>query len=332
MKIKNLIQRIEFKLHALIFWQTPLGDFANKMYDLKLFYKYSFKNNLFKSKESEIAFLTKQYHIVEKGLALPNPRLGFGKEKINLLVDKTKKYYEKNGEDTLVISIKNCLSEYIEFNKNNNVKIEGEYFKSITEFVDRNINQNEGGTILINKHDFQNNANINFEKFVKSRFSVRDFDKKDVDLEVIKKAVNIAKYAPSVCNRQSWRAHVFTRNEDILPLLKIQGGNNGFTDSINKLIIVTADTKAFTTLESNQFYIDGGLFSMNLVLSLHSQGIGACCLNTCFPYTSERKVKKIGNIPENEKVIMMIGIGLLKDTYKVAISKKKDLSEIIRIH
>ena len=76
------------KVHALIFWQTSLGDLANNMYGLKLFYRYSFKKNSFKSKESEIAFLTKQYHIVEKGLALPNPRLGFGKEKINLLLDK----------------------------------------------------------------------------------------------------------------------------------------------------------------------------------------------------------------------------------------------------
>ncbi|WP_372757869.1 nitroreductase family protein [Mariniflexile sp.] len=330
--MKNLFQRVKSKLHALIFWQSSIGDFANKMYDLKLFYKYSFKNNNFKSKESEIAFLTKQYHIVEKGLALPNPRLGFGKEKINLLVDRTKQYYKKNGDDALVISIKNCLLEYIEFNKKNNVKIEGDYFKSITDFIGLNKNHNEGGTLEINKTDLQNRTNIDFENFVKSRFSVRDFAEKDVEIEVIKKAVNIAKYAPSVCNRQSWKAHVYTQKENILSLLKIQGGSNGFSDNINKLIIITTDTKAFTKLESNQIYIDGGLFSMNLVLSLHSQGIGACCLNTCFPFTSEKKVKQIGTIPENEKVIMMIGIGNLKETYKVAISRKKDLTQIMTIH
>nr|WP_244962219.1 nitroreductase family protein [Algibacter amylolyticus] len=171
-----------------------------------------------------------------------------------------------------------------------------------------------------------------FESFVKSRFSIRDFSSEDVDVETIKRAVNIAKHAPSVCNRQSWKAHVYTKEEQILSLLKIQGGNNGFTKSINKLIIVTTNIKAFTTLENNQIFIDGGLFSMNLVLALHSQGIGACCLNTCFPFTSEKNVKSVGNIDANERLIMMIGIGNIKDNYKVAISKKKDLNEIIKIN
>ena len=71
---------------------------------------------------------------------------------------------------------------------------------------------------------------------------------------------------------------------------------------------------------------------MNLVLALHSQGLGACCLNTCFPFTSEKNVKRVGNINANERLIMMIGIGNLKDNYKVAISKKKDLNEIININ
>ncbi|MEP5341486.1 MAG: nitroreductase family protein [Algibacter sp.] len=330
--MNHIIIKLKLKIHALIFWQTSLGDIANNIYGLKLFYKYSFKNNSFKSKESEIAFLTKQYHIVEKGLALPNPRLGFGKEKINLLLDKSKKYEEKYGEDKLVISIKNCLSEYIEFNKKNDIKIEGSYFDSILNFIGNSKQQDQGGTISINKSELKKVMSLPFESFVKSRFSIRDFSSKDVDVETIKKAVNIAKHAPSVCNRQSWKAHVYTKEEQILNLLKIQGGNNGFTQSINKLIIVTTNIKAFTTLENNQLFIDGGLFSMNLVLALHSQGIGACCLNTCFPFTSEKNAKQIGNIDVNERLIMMIGIGNLKDNYKVAISKKKDLNEIININ
>jgi nitroreductase len=330
--VNTIIDKIKMKVHALIFWQTSLGDLANNMYGLKLFYRYSFKKNSFKSKESEIAFLTKQYHIVEKGLALPNPRLGFGKEKINLLLDKSRTYEIKHGEDKLVISIKNCLSEYIEFNKKKDITIAGHYFDSILNFIGSSKQLEQGGTISINKNELKEIMAIPFEEFVKSRFSIRDFDNEDVDLEVIKKAVNIAKHAPSVCNRQSWKAHVYTKEKQILPLLKLQGGNNGFTHSINKLIIVTTDIKAFTTLENNQVFIDGGLFSMNLVLALHSQGLGACCLNTCFPFTSEKNVKRVGNIDSNERLIMMIGIGNLKDNYKVAISKKKDLNEIININ
>ncbi len=230
------------------------------------------------------------------------------------------------------MTIKNCLSEYMEFNKDNNVDITGEYFEKVIAFSEKNLAQNDGGTKTVSKDELKKITNIPFEAFLKSRFSVRDFDAKDLDIEQIKKAVNLAKHTPSVCNRQSWSAHIFTKEEQILPLLKLQGGNNGFTDSINRLLVITTDTKAFTTLESNQVYVDGGLFSMNLVLALHSLDIGACCLNTCFPYTTEKAVKNIGNISENEKLIMMIGLGNLKEQYKVAISKKKDLSKILKIH
>ena len=330
--MSEILSRVKAKIHAIIFWQTSLGDIANKLYDLKVFYKYSFRKNKFKSKESERAFLTKQYHIVEKGLALPNPRLGFGKEKIDLLINRSIKYIEQFGEDDLIATIKNCLFEYIDFNTTNNVDITGEYFERVIGFAEKNPLQNKGGTKIVSKDALKKITDIPFEAFVKSRFSVRDFDAQELDLEQIKKAVELAKHAPSVCNRQSWSAHIFTKEKQILKLLKLQGGNNGFTDSINKLLVITTDTKAFTTLESNQVYVDGGLFSMNLVLALHNQGIGACCLNTCFPFTTEKAVKKVGDIPENEKLIMMIGIGNLKEDYKVAISKKKDLSEILKIH
>ena len=327
-----MINKIKLKLHAVIFWQTSLGEIANKLYDLKIFYKYSFTNNKSKSKKSEKAFLTKQYHIIEKGLALPKPRLEFGKEKINILINRSEKYIEEYGEDELTHSINNCLKEYLKFNNIDSKESKNPFFLSIQKFINNKTFEKNGGTILIEKNKLKEITDIPYEAFVKSRYSVRDFALTDVDTEQIKKAINIAKYAPSVCNRQSWAAHLYTNKAQMLDLLKLQGGNNGFTESINKLIIVTTDTKSFTKLESNQVYVDGGLFSMSLILALHSLGLGACCLNTCFPYTTEKKVKLVGDISENEKLIMMIGIGNLKDFYKVAISNKKQLSELLEIH
>ena len=84
-------------------------------------------------------------------------------------------------------------------------------------------------------------------------------------------------------------------------------------------------------MESNQAFVDGGLFSMRLLLSLHSQEIASCCLNTCLPYLDEVEIKKIANIPQSERLIMMIGIGNYKETYEVAISDRVPLSEILNI-
>ena len=143
------------------------------------------------------------------------------------------------------------------------------------------------------------------------------------------KAVEMARYAPSVCNRQSWKVHIFKDRDKIDTLLGLQNGNNGFTQSIKQLLIITGDTKKFTKLESNQVFIDGGLFSMSLLLSLHSKEIASCCLNTCLPYLDEVKVKKIGKISGSERLIMMIGIGNYKDSFEVAISDRIPLDEII---
>ena len=46
-----MINRIKDKIHAFVFWQTSIGEVVNKIYDLNLFYKYSFTQNNLKTKE-----------------------------------------------------------------------------------------------------------------------------------------------------------------------------------------------------------------------------------------------------------------------------------------
>ena len=137
---------------------------------------------------------------------------------------------------------------------------------------------------------------------------------------------------PSVCNRQGWGAHLYSDKKLMNELLLIQNGNSGFTDCIDKLLIITGNNKAFSKFESNQVYTDAGLFSQNIMLSLHSIGLGSCPLNTCFPYVVEKKVKKLSNIPEHERLVMMLAIGNLKDEFRVAISKRKDTKDILIKH
>lgn len=135
-----------------------------------------------------------------------------------------------------------------------------------------------------------------------------------------------------MCNRQAWKAHIFLDDKDIAKLLSYQHGNSGFGETIKALIVVTTDLKTFTKLESNQVFIDGGIFSMSLILALHSLGLGSCAMNTCIPYVDEKKIKLIGDIPSNERLIMMLGVGQLKDEFKVPVSYKKDESQIVSFH
>jgi nitroreductase len=325
------INKIKNKVHAIIYWQSNIGEIVNKFYDLKIFYKYYFTERKLKSKKNYQAFLTKQYHIVEKGLSLPEPRKGFGKPKIKLLITKSLEYQKKFGWDILINNIQGALNQYLERNYELEVN-DSDFYLFIKRYLTITNGISNGGVKKMNVNALKETVNINYEKFVKSRTSVRNFSKEEIFDSEIFKAVEMARFTPSVCNRQSWKLYYFKDEKTKKELLNLQGGNSGFTDSINKLLIVTTDVRCFTKLESNQVYTDGGLFSMNLLLSLHSLEIGSCCLNTCVPYTVEKKIKLIGKIPEYERLIMMVGIGKLNSDFEVAISDKLQPQEIIIIN
>jgi len=322
-----MLQKIKAKLYALFFWQTNFGELLNKGYDLKVFLTNSFSENKLKSKESYQAYLTKQYHIIEKGLALPKPRRNFGKPKIVMLINKAITYKNKYGEDMLIKNIKETLTQYLERNPDIQ-QTDTQFYQLISAFVKDSKASNKGGVKKITKKEIELATAIDFETFIKTRSSVRNYATDEVLDEEVHKAIELARFTPSVCNRQSWKVHYYKDELIKKELLKLQNGNNGFSESINKLIIVTTDTKKFTKLEGNQVFIDGGMFAMSLVLALHAQGIASCCLNTCLPYVDEKKIKKLGTIPNSERLIMMIGIGKYKEAFEVAISKKIPVEDI----
>lgn len=330
--MKKILERVKAKMYSILFWQSKTGEYLNKRYDMQLFFKYSFSADKAKTKQGEVASLTKDYHIVEKGLALPATRTEFGKERIPSLIEKANKYRNIYGDDELINSIQESLFEYLEFNRINGVNLETPFFSNICLFVGNTTKTTSGGTKSILKKDVECAVNIDFENFLTSRSSIRDFDTTPLDINVVKEAINLARYTPSVCNRQSWRAHLYTNKKKVLEVLDFQNGHGGFKESIKGIIVITTDVSMFTTLESNQVFIDGGMFAMNLMLTLHHRMIGSCALNTCIPYVDEKALKKKIGIDENERVIMMIAIGNLKEKYKVAISQRRDLDEILIHH
>jgi nitroreductase len=325
---------LQGRIYPKIFKRRIIAEYITYIYSILSHWKYSFRErntkDLYSNKYKLNYYLTKHYHIVEKGLALPSPRLAFGKEKINDIIDKSEVYIKLYGQNSTIISIKKCLECYLEFNKS--IDLPEDYEKKITSFLEKIEENGEGGTKELNKKTTLEKGNIPFHDFVTSRNSVRDFSSDSIEHQVINNAVNSARYSPSVCNRQGWFVHYYSNKEQISKLLSHQNGNSGFTDSVDKLLIVTGDLRAFTRFEHNQLFIDGGLFSMNLMLALHSLGVGTCPLNTCCDLLTENKIKTIGNIGKSERLIMYIAVGNLKEKYKVAISSRQPVENILVGH
>jgi len=254
-------------------------------------------------------------HSIEKGLSLKKPKYLFGKKKIDYLIknlDTNKKFCSTS---TLEMAY-GALNEYLELNKKFNDPI----ILKLKNFLNKkSLVKKKGGTII-------SNFNKNFFK----RRSSRIYQNKIVNKKKIEKIINFAKKAPSQCNRQSSKVHIFQNTKLIKKILAIQGGANSFTDQIKNIFIVTSDINAWGGPgERNQLYIDGSLFAMNLLNSCNYNGIISCPLNLGISNFKEFKIKKLGNIPLNERLIMIISFGYSeKKKLKSAYSLRKKNYEL----
>ncbi|TRZ46027.1 nitroreductase family protein [Robertkochia solimangrovi] len=308
-------------------------------YDKKKFEKNSASFNL-NTNEKLKSFLIKEYHAIEKGLALQRPKVGFGQERIKNLIEYLSYYIDEYGVDDVIVVTKNVLLEYKSFDeaynkdKNELIPLIDDILKKITDHNLKDIRIG-GGTKKIKKSDvFNSISNIDFDTFFKTRYSVRDFSDEPVNVDVLLEAIDTAKYVPSVCNRQPWKAYVIRPENTELKskLLSVQNGNKGFGDSISSLIVVTGKLSHFFAYERNQVFIDGGMFAMSIVLALHSKGFGTCCLNLSYTAEMNRKFDEIMNFDKDTVPIMYIAVGNLKQDFKVAISNRKLLNEIVKVY
>lgn len=305
-------------------------EVLNSLYDLRLFLKYKWKVGSFKTKNQYVAFLTKQYHTVEKGLALPNPREGFGQSKIKDIIKYGSEYLTIYGTDSLMSYIKSVLVEYVDFHskKENHFSI----LEDINEFINQIKEQEDPDVIGGYRYlEYELKGSFDFESFFKGRHSHRMFTEQKVDQSVLNKAVDIAKYTPSVCNRQGWKVH-FYQGEQLKKIIVHQNGNRGFTDQIRTLAIVTGDVEYFSDSERNQIGIDSGMFSMSLILACHSLGLATCALNACVSCKKELEIKSLAKIPNSHKLIMFIAIGYPVDRPKIAVSGRRKTDSFISFH
>lgn len=301
------------------------------IYDYKRFKKYSTAINNHKNFEQIISKIVIYYHVIEKGLSLKNTRLGFGKEKIHVLLDLINEYIEKGYpvDDTNFLAAVSVLNDYIKYHKQNLFDV-----SKLEEKVGRYqiYFNNLGGRLELNKEDIMNDINKNFYYFVNSRHSVRNFSYEKVELDSIYKAIEIAQKSPSVCNRQTSKVYIVQDKVKKDAITRLQNGNRGFGDLADKYIIITSDLNKFWVLgERNQSFIDGGIFSMSLLNGLHYVGLACCTLNWAVSKDTDKKLKYELDIPDNENIILIIAVGHYPEKLTVCKSNRLSAHKVTKI-
>ena len=315
--IKKLLPSLAPKIHI----------FIGRMYDFKKFSKHCSSVNPNISKTKLQAYITRQYHGIEKGLTLPNTRLGFGEPLIIAITNNLNTYISKFGLDNLVSHAASVLKKYKEFNAEV-LDADGDLTKRINSILNKAENHNFLAHRDLSKDEIDKSTNFDFTAFMKTRRSVRDFAEGDVDCEVLKRCILDAMESPSACNRQGWKVRIYQGDKKD-HILQFQNGNRGFNSCINKVLFVTGYSEAYSYTERNGMIVDGSLFAMCLILAMHSRGIGSCPLNTSYTYKDEIKLRKGINLPLSEEPIMMIAVGNLKENYRVAASPRKSIEDVL---
>lgn len=315
--------RNTFDIYILIF---------NYYNDLKLFYNHSmvFKQNTFNKLESRIIL---HYHSIEKGFLHKDFKYRFGQTRVLALVELLKsEEVVKNHKKSQISAAYLSMCKYYEKHEANNVSISDYYsyddycyFKSLSSLNDEIIKRNTK-TIFFDKNQSA------FFDFSKSRMSTRSFTDEKIPIETIYEVIDLAKTAPSVCNRQPWKVYFTQNKEEVDNILEIQQGLKGYSEEISQLLILVTDRNYFYSIgERNQMYIDGGIFLMNLLYSLHYFKIAACPAHWGFTYIQDKKIQKLINLNKSEKVICLIPIGIPKEEFNTTLSLRRKNEEILKV-
>lgn len=298
------------------------GRLLNEMiYHYRRFVRNFGRLGLKNNEKKFAADLRIRVHAIEKGLSLSNPRVGFGEEKVKTILEMVA-YYKKNfNNDEFLDEVKSILHNYFDFQKSknhvNNDLIE--MFEGL--FGEDTYNKELGGIKYLTKNDISKTISCDFEAFVESRCAIRDFCNTPVDINLIRNALKIAEKTPSACNRQPWSVYVY-REKMKNEIFKWQHGSMGFYEEMDTAILVCCNIQSYFMGEVNLPYVDGGLYAMTLIYALHSQGLGTIPLTMGLGANNIKYLYKHFGIKDSEVPILLIGVGNLKDEFKVAKSNR----------
>jgi nitroreductase len=300
--------------------------------DFLKYVKYSgvFKKNSINKIEASIIL---DYHSLEKGMLHKEIRFKFGKLKIvNLLRLLKKNEIIHNIKNSQLNAAAASLRNYFDIHVKNNIDISEFFTNEDYEFLLENYQTACSSVVSFKKDDFFNENKSGFMSFSNSRKSVREYTGEKVPVEHINKAIDIAKNAPSVCNRQPNQVFLIENKTKVDKILKVQGGLTGYTDKIVQLLVLVGDRNYFyTSGERNQLFIDGGIFLMNLLYALHYYKIAACPAHWALNNSHNKRIKKIIGLSNSQQVISLIAIGYPSEDFKTCKSKRRENNEVLKV-
>ncbi len=150
------------------------------------------------------------------------------------------------------------------------------------------------------------------KNLIKSRRTIRKFERTPLTKEMLLSYVESARVAPSAANMQALKYVVIqshTMCEKIFPLVKFAGYlpdyNPTFDEQPSAYIVICADTE----IRKSGNDIDVGISAEHIVLSALSDGVGACLMGAI----DREKIAELLNLPEHLTISLVVALGYPKE-------------------
>jgi len=157
-------------------------------------------------------------------------------------------------------------------------------------------------------------------EFLLSRRSIRRFKDTPVPYELIEKALEIVRFAPSAHNRQPWIFLVVRDKEKLQKLAEIHRWSKPILGS-QVAIIVFSDSN----ISPRSHVVDGSIAATYLWLALHCVGLSTVWINTL---DQVEEIRKIVNAPENLMPIAIFPVGFPAESPPPR--PRKELGDIVK--
>ncbi len=145
-------------------------------------------------------------------------------------------------------------------------------------------------------------------KIIKERRSVRNFQKKDIPEDVIKKLIDAITWAPSAGNLQS-RKFYFVKDDKTKRDIAIAALNQNFIAEAPLVIVGCADRRIENRYGDRGIHLytiqDVACSIMNMMLTAHENGLGSVWVGAF----RESDVFEILDMPNNLRPVAIVPVG-----------------------
>ncbi|ASK18510.1 nitroreductase family protein [Halomonas sp. N3-2A] len=203
------------------------------------------------------------------------------------------------------------LQAYVRFNDSLGLNPPAEYEAEVRPFVaEIEDEKNLGGAIALSRTQIEAATDFDYDAFIQTRCSLRQYTGAPVDPELVENAVRQAIKSPRSCNRETRLLRAVYNPEMLARLLSFHSGNRRFGHKLGAVLIISVDLREFDMIgERNQGWGDGGIFSISMVMALHANWLGSYMLNWSQGCEQDKRLREAFDISNHESIVTFFGVG-----------------------